>query len=244
MIALVSSGMAKYAAYQGNGQSMNALISQFPIAIQTIFGISGFDLSKASGFYGVLFIYIALMATIHAVLLGTDIISKEERDKTSEFLFVKPISRIKVITVKICAGLSNLIILNIVTLVSSLYFVNYFSKSSLADNDIMILIVGILFMQFLFFFIGTAIAAVIMKPKNSSSVATSVLLFTFILAFIININKNLENLKYFSPFKYFDAKTIMAAGKLDATYVFMSLAIIIAMIVVTYLGFSSKDLND
>ena len=35
------------------------------------------------------FFILLLMATIHAAMLGATIIAKEERDKTSEFLFVK-----------------------------------------------------------------------------------------------------------------------------------------------------------
>lgn len=243
MIALVASGMAKFAAYHSAGQSMTDLIAQLPQSIQIIFGFSGFDLSQASGFYGVLFIYIALMATVHAVLLGTDIISKEERDKTSEFLFVKPISRRKIITAKLLAGLLNIVTLNLITLLSSLYFVNYFGKATSLNQDVEILMGGLLFLQLLFFFAGTAIASASKKPKRSASIATSVLLFTFILSFLTNINQNLTNLKYLTPFKYFDAKTLMAAGRLDPIYLAVSLVLIVILAILTYITYTDRDLN-
>ena len=47
------------------------------------------------------------MATVHAAMLGADIISKEERDKTAEFLFVKPISRNKIIISKLLGSFSQ-----------------------------------------------------------------------------------------------------------------------------------------
>ena len=80
---------------------LSELMSQFPRSIQVITGISGFDLGTVSGYFGVMFLYIALLGTIHALLLGSNIIAKEERDKTSEFLFTKPISRSRVINGKI-----------------------------------------------------------------------------------------------------------------------------------------------
>jgi ABC-2 type transport system permease protein len=243
MIILIVSGMAKYSAYSGNSQSMSDLIAQFPKSIQIIFGINGFNLSNVAGFYGVLFIYIALTATIHAVLLGTDIISKEERDKTAEFLFVKPISRSKAITSKLFAGLFNILVLNLITLTASIYFVDYFSKSISANKDILILNIAILFLQLLFFFIGTAFAASIKKPKIALSIATAVLLFTFILSFIININSSLDCLKYLSPFRYFDAKIIMTTSGLSIGYVLLTLIVIITAIIITYFGFSKKDLD-
>ena len=66
-----------------------------------------------------LFLYIAVMGAVHAVILGSELISKEERDKTSEFLYAKPVSRPTALTGKLLAGLTNLIVLNLVTLVSS-----------------------------------------------------------------------------------------------------------------------------
>jgi ABC-2 type transport system permease protein len=243
MVALVGSGMAKYAAYQTAGQSITGLLAQFPKTLQIIFGLSGFDLTKASGFFGVLFLYIALMATVHAVLLGADLISKEERDKTSEFLFVKPISRAKIITSKLLAGLVNLVILNIVTLVSSIVFVNYFNKGGSITNDVLVLMAGLVFLQLLFFCIGVAIAAANKKPKASASLASSVLLFTFILSFLINFNARLNGLKYITPFKYFDAKTLITNGSLDPVYVSISLVIIAVLVVITYSTYLKRDLS-
>ncbi len=87
MLFLVMSGMAKYAAYKGAGQSVAEIMAGIPKSMQVIFGLSGFDLTKASGFYGILFLYMAVMAAVHAVLLGASVIAEEERDKTSEFLY-------------------------------------------------------------------------------------------------------------------------------------------------------------
>jgi len=243
MAVLVGSGMAKFATIQTTGQSVTDLISQFPQSIQTIFGLTGFDLTKASGYFGVLFMYIALMATVHAVLLGAGIISKEERDKTSEFLFVKPISRFRVITVKLSAGLINLIILNLATFGSSIYFIDYFSKGQSYIGDVAILMVGLLFLQLIFFFIGTMVAAVNEKPKSSASIATAILLFTFVLTFLININIKLDQLKYLTPFKYFDARDLMANGHLDSVYVTISLILIAFTIFLTYRSYDDRDLQ-
>lgn len=243
MIALVGSGMAKFAAYQSSGQSISSILAQFPKSIQVIFGISGFDLTRASGFYGVLFLYIVLMATVHAVLLGTDIIAKEERDKTTEFLFVKPISRTAVLTSKLTAGLINIIILNLVTLVSSVYFVSLVNKGGSEAADILVLMCGLFLLQLIFFMIGVAIAATSTKPKASPSRATSILLFTFILSMFININAGLDNLKYLTPFRYFDAHLLMANGRLDPVYVILSLVLIGGLIYTTFRTYDGRDLG-
>ena len=109
IIFMVVAGMGKYVALSNSSQSINDLFAQMPKSMQTLFGISSFDLSKASGYYGMLFLYLALMATIHAAMLGANIISKEERDKTAEFLLSKPISRNKIITAKLAAAIMNIL---------------------------------------------------------------------------------------------------------------------------------------
>ena len=57
---MVVAGMGKYVAYPSSGQSMNELLAQMPKSIQAIMGIGTFDLSKASGYYGMLFLYLVL----------------------------------------------------------------------------------------------------------------------------------------------------------------------------------------
>jgi ABC-2 type transport system permease protein len=243
MLALVASGMAKFATYSSSGQSITGLLAQFPESVKIIFGLSGFNLDKASGYFGVLFTYMALMATVHAVLLGAGIISKEERDKTSEFLFVKPISRIKVISAKLGAGIVNITALNLVTLASSVYFVNYFTKDMSFNSYILVSMSGLFILQLLFFFVGTVIAAIHKKPKTSASIATSVLLVTFILTFFINLNGKVDWLKYLTPFKYFDAKDMLDRGSLDPLFVVISAVLLAVMIGVTYRSYNSRDLN-
>lgn len=243
MVGLVASGMAKYDAYQGAGVSIEELFASLPKGVLVIFGMTGFDLTKASGFYGVLFLYIALMGAIHAALLGSHLISKEERDKTSEFLYAKPVSRSSTLTSKILAGLTMVAILNVTTLLSSFYFVNLFGKGESVGADIMVLMAGLFFLQLIFFTIGTAVAGVIRKPKAAPSIAMSVMFTAFLLSYLVNMSENLDFLKYLSPFKYFDAAVLMADGRLDPVYVVLSVVIVALAVFGTYRFYSARDLS-
>lgn len=243
MVLLIWASMVKYSAFKTSGQSVTEIIKQFPKSIQAIFGMTGFDLTTISGFYGVMFMYIALMATVHAVIIGSDIISKEERDRTTEFLFVRPVSRVKILTSKIGAGLVFLLIFNVVTWGSSYYFVDYYGKNSMSGDDLALLMAGLLLLQLIFFSVGVSAAAALKRAKLSGSIATSVLLFTFILTIFININEKLGDLKYLTPFRYFDAKDLLSNGNLDPVYVMISLILIAAMIASAYRNYISRDLS-
>ncbi|PLS03405.1 ABC transporter permease subunit [Neobacillus cucumis] len=240
---MVLSGMNKYANLYSSQQSMNDVMKDMPKSLQVIMGIGSLDLSKASGYYGMLFVYLLLMATIHAAMLGAAIIAKEERDKTTEFLFVKPVSRTTVITAKLLASLFNIVVLNLVTLFSSIAFMAKYSKREEVNHDIVILMAGMFILQLLFMVMGSAISALKKKSKKAASLSAGVLLLTFILSVAIDLNEGMKNLKYLSPFKYFEAKNVMYGGGLEPVYMVISGFLIIIFTSVTYLFYKKRDLN-
>ena len=134
MFLLVLSGMVKGANFTGSGQSINELLGIMPTSVKALLGFGAFDVSIISGYFAVLFIYMELTAAIHAALLGAGIISKEENAKTTEFILVKPVSRFAVITSKFIAALINIIIINIVSLISSLALVAAYNKGKDIDR--------------------------------------------------------------------------------------------------------------
>jgi ABC-2 type transport system permease protein len=240
---MVASGMGKYVSLSSSGQSMNDMLAGMPKSVLAILGIGDFDISTASGYYGLLFIYLLLMATIHAAMLGATIISKEERDKTAEFLFVKPVSRSTIITAKLLAALLNIVIINIVTFISSVILVRKYSEGEVITGDIAITMAGMFILQLLFMVIGSALASVKRKAKTAASLATSILLLTYVLSVAIDLNESMEGLKYFTPFKYFEAKNVMYGGGFDASFVLISVVLIVCLSAVTYAFYNKRDLN-
>lgn len=243
IIFLVVSSMAKYAGLSTSGQSMNELLAGMPKSLQAIMGTGTLDLSTAIGYFGILTIYLYLMATVHAAMLGANIISKEERDKTAEFLFVKPVSRSKIISSKLLAALVNIVIINIITWVSSFYMVKIFSEGESVSGDITTIMAAIFILQILFLVIGSAIAAVSKNPKKAGSISTGILLITYILSIVIDLNENIEYMKFLSPFKYFESKNVMFGGGLDPVFVLLSLSMIAVLTMGTFVFYKNRDLN-
>ncbi|WP_462410152.1 ABC transporter permease subunit [Neobacillus sp. Marseille-QA0830] len=240
---MVVSGMGKYEAYSSSGQSMDDLLADMPKSLAAVLGFNDLDVSKPSGYYGLLFLYLLLMATIHAAMLGATMIAKEERDKTSEFLFVKPVSRTRVITAKLLAAFVNIVLFNLVTYGSSVVIMGRYAKGGDMNGDIGITMAGMFILQVLFMLIGCAIAAVKRKPKSAASLATAILLLTYVLSVAIDLNEDIEPLKYLTPFKYFEAKNVMYGGGLDIVFVTLSIVITASLTAITYVCYRKRDLN-
>ncbi|MBS4212487.1 ABC transporter permease subunit [Neobacillus rhizophilus] len=240
---MVVSGMQKFAGLSSSGQSLNDLFQDMPKSLQVVMGVGALDMDKVSGYYGMLFIYLLLMATIHAAMLGATIIAKEERDKTSEFLFVKPVSRAKIITAKLLAAFTNIFIFTLVTWGSSIVIVGKYADGESVNGDIAITMMGMFILQLLFMAIGSSISALKRKPKKAASLASGILLLTFVLSVVIDLNGSIEFLKFVTPFKYFEAKNIMYGGGLDTVYVLISAVLFITLLTVTLIYYKKKDLN-
>lgn len=243
MAFLVISSMAKLGTLSSSGQNAAEILKAFPKPFLVIFGISGFDLQTAVGYFGVTFLYIALMATIHAAMMGANVIAKEERDHTAEFLYPKPVSRNKVVTAKLMAGLFNVLVLFAVTVGVSLWSVDYYAKTTEHSQIILTLLLGLLMMQLIFFALGAFFAGVFKNPKLPIVMSTSVLLTTYVIWVVIDLNSNFENLKYLTPFKYFDAATIINSGHLDSLYVAISAVLVVVMTLATYIFYNRRDLR-
>ncbi|SDM99515.1 ABC transporter permease subunit [Bacillus sp. OK048] len=240
---MVASGMVKYESLASSGQSMNEMLAGMPKSLLAVLGIGEFDISTASGYYGLLFIYLLLMATIHAAMLGATIIAKEERDKTSEFLFVKPVSRNRILTAKLLAAFVNILIINLVTFASSILLVGKYSEGGVVTGDIALTMGGMFILQMLFLVIGSSLAAVKKKSKTAASLATGVLLLTYLISVAIDLNENIEGLKYLTPFKYFEAKNVMFGAGFELSFVILATVLIAVLTVVTFIYFKKRDLN-
>lgn len=243
MLFMIIGGMAKYATYVGSGQSITELISKIPGTLRAVLGFGNFDLAKASGFYGMLYLYLLVMTTIHAVMLGANIIAKEERDKVTEFLMVKPMSRSRILTAKLAAGLANIAMLNLVTMALSISIVGQYSQGESITGAILILMAGMFVLQVVFLFLGTGISAISRDPKISASIATTVLLVAYLISVAVDMSSSLDVLRYLTPFKYFEAAPLLATGGFDAVYVVLSLGIIIVSGIATYFFYNRRDLS-
>lgn len=234
-------GVSKFSAYADNPEMLKILDS-FPPAMLEAFSLRSFNLTTVSGFYGIMFVYFGLMGAIAAAMWGSDIISKEERDKTVEFSLVLPVSRSRVITAKALAALVNCIALVLITWGVSLVAVRSYNPDQ-AFYDFAALEMQALFMiELLFLAIGLMLGSVMKRYRLAGSIAVGIILATYFMSVISAMHEKLDFLKWFTPFKYFDSSALFRSGRMDTTYLILSVAIIIVCMALAYLVYNRRDL--
>ncbi len=241
VIIFIFLGITEFSGYEGNPE-MVEVINEMPDAFLEAFQMDAFNLTTITGFYGVMFTYFALMATISAAMWGSDIISKEERDKTVEFALSLPITREKLVTAKILAAVVNCIALLIVIWGASVTSALPYDPDSDFHKFLFLCMLALFMMQLVFLAIGVFLGCAIKQHKRAGSVAVSLLLVTYFMSVISGLSKGLEFLKYFTPFKYFDPVMMLNESRIDLGYVLLSFGIIIVCLAGGYFTYARRDL--
>ena len=241
VILFVSVGVSKFSAYYNNPE-MLAILDSMPPAVLAAFSFEAFNLTTVSGFFGLMFTYFALLLTIAAAMWGSDIIVKEERDKTVEFSLTLPVTRSRLVTAKGLAALVNCVALLLVTWGISLVSARPYEPDAAFYPYLALMMLALFMMQVIYLAIGIFLGCAMQRYKLVTSVAVSVLLGTYFLSVISGLSKDLDFLKYFSPFKYFDAGMLLRESRLEPAFVGLSLAIVLASMVGAYLTYARRDL--
>lgn len=239
---VIFAGMIKYSSFKKTSVDINSLFESLPQGLLTVFGIGEVDLTKVEGYYTIFFLFFMLLAGIHAAMLGVILIAKEERDHSADFLFAKPVTRTRVITAKLSAGLVNLIVFNLLTWGTSLYYIALYNDGNPLSDKVMILMVALFILQVLFLSMGAVLGAALRTAKLASSAASAVLLGSFFISIGMDIEKKIDFLKYITPFNFFEAKSLMYGGSYEAWALVMSAVLITACLFFTYRQFGRRDL--
>ncbi len=242
LILLIVIGVAKFSAYYNNPSSLE-ILNSFPKAVLDAMSLRAFNLTTLTGFYGIMFIYFGLMGGIAAAMWGSDMISKEERDKTVEFSpgaagFTQP-GRHRQSPGgrgqlhRLCAGhLGNVRCRSADLQTRSRPFISFLAL----EMEAMFVI------ELIFLAIGLLLGCAMKQYKRSGSIAVAIILVTYFLSVISGMQANLDFLKYFTPFKYFDAAQMLNTGRMDVPFLLLSAAIIVVCMAAAYWAYNKRDL--
>jgi len=238
---LIMMAVAKFSAFASDPEMLKMLDSMPPALLDAL-SMRAFNLTTLSGFYGIMFTYFGLMGAIAAAMWGSDTISKEERDKTVEFSLVLPLSRSRVVTAKALAALVNCAAFVLIIWTVSLVAVQSYDPDQGFHDFLALEMRAVFAIELIFLSIGLLLGCAMKRYKFSGSTAVGIILATYFMSIISVMHKDLEFLKYFTPFKYFDASELFRSGKMDSMYLLLSAAIIAVCVAAAYWIYNKRDL--
>ncbi len=238
---LIMAVTAKFSAFVGDA-SMLKMLDTLPKAMLDVFNMRAFNLTTLTGFYGLIFVYFALMGAIAAAMWGSDLISKEERDKTVEFSLVLPVTRSAVVTAKALAGLVYCIAFVLITWGVSLVATRSFNPEPAFYSYLALEMQALLVIELIFLAIGLLLGCAMKQYKRSGSTTVAIILITYFLYVLASMQSDLDFLKYFTPFKFFDASQLLQSGHMDGFFLLLSAIIIAVSLIGAYWIYNKRDL--
>lgn len=230
----------EFESFAGNTEIIDAMQS-FEILFQAL-GASITDITTPEGYISLVSLYIFLPLTIYSGLLGSNIISKEEKDKTAEYLFTLPIKRVQVIKSKLIVAVIYSVLINVILL--SVICVSYlrFDRSDQYFSFIINLSIGVFLTQIIFLGIGMFLSSMLKQYKKSGSLTIAALMGTYLISVLITmVDGKLDFIKFLIPFQYFPASD-MLIGDFNVFYIILSIVIFAVTAAFTFIFYKKRDL--
>lgn len=229
----------------GMQELANAKMAAMPEALLEAFNLKDIpDFSKLDQYFAYVFQYIVIAGAIYGGILGAKSLIREESEGTIEFLYAQPVSRSKIVTMKILSSVIIFYIFVAVLAISSIGISLVVKPSDLKVLDLILdmklLFSGLFLIGVVFMSIGFLISVIVNNARLAMPISTGIFFITYLLGTFSGMIDNLEFLKHFSPFHYAVPSELIKNG-FEGVNLVLSVFIIILTIATTYLVYRKKD---
>ena len=243
LAVLVFAGMTKFLGFGGSGGAdITVLLGQFPKIFLVMFGMANVDVQSLGGYFSVLQFFVLICASIYAIHLGTNAVSREAVDKTYEFIFTKPRTRSYILSCKLFAGFCYLTAFCALNLIFSFLALPMLGIENTIPTTLILYAFVSLFVGLVFFSLAAMLSALFTRSEVGIKVSNTIFIITYILSVLFDLSENPAVIKIFTPLKYFEAADLIG-GKFDIVYTAVCLVISAAALFWAFLAFNKRDLN-
>ena len=205
------------------------------------FGMDRLNFGTLIGFYAVeCGNILSLGGAFYAAFCAVAVLSKEEKEKTTEFLLTHPVSRKRIVTEKL---ISVIILITAMNIIVYALAVGSFAAidETVPMKEMNLLHIAYYLMQIEIAGICFCISAFV--RKGSIGIGLGMATILYFLNLVANITESAEFLKYITPFGYCEAADIIADGSLDITLIAIGMAVTLCGIARAYIKYTKKDIH-
>lgn len=225
---------------KGQMESVSDIFSSMG-SFTAAFGMDQLNFGTLIGFYAVeCGNILGLGGAFYAALCAVGILSKEEKDRTAEFLLTHPVSRSRIVTGKLLAVLLQITSLNLI-----IYTLSAGSIAAVGEavpwKELSLLHLAYFLLQLELAGVCFGISAFL--RKSGAGLGLGIAAVAYFLNLVANITDKAAFLKYITPFGYCEGADIVTDGRLDGSMIALGLAAGVAGIAAAYLKYLKKDIR-
>jgi len=221
---------------------INEMMARFPPEMRAAFGLNDMDLTTVLGYYSFVFLFVQLCLAIQAGNYGFGLVSIEESELTADFLLSKPVSRGQVLTSKLLAALTALVVTGLVLSVSSLVSISLFRNGRDYDaQTLLLLLLSTVIFQLFFLGVGLLVSLLVRRVRSVTPYSLGLGFGAYILIAFSGLFGDVK-LELITPFKHLDAARIVHQGAYDTPLVLINVAVTVVCVAVSYWLYIRRDI--
>lgn len=242
LTALILFFFSIFPSFAEEAALMQEMMKKFPPALLEAFGMTKTDLSSLLGYYSFLFVFVQLCLAIQAGNYGFGLVSIEESELTADFLLSKPVSRGQVITSKLLAALSSLVITELVVWVATFIAIGIYGSNRDYDLAILVLVLfSMIVLQLFFLSVGLIISLLVKRVRSVTPYSLGLGFGAYVLAAFSGILGEVK-LEYITPFKHLDPAYIVRNGEFDMPLMLLNISITVIALIAGYWRYLRRDI--
>lgn len=220
------------------------MLSQYPEGFVELLSLDKLDMTNILHYFASRsYLFITIFGSIFSILLASGILSKEESERTIEFLISKPLTRNSIITQKL---------LCVLFYITSFYFIyaviNYIAMTALKWNDFnikgfLLVSIGPWLIGLFFASIGLLLSVFVTKTKSVFSISIGIVFGGYFLSVLASLIDKLEFMKYLNPFSYYNTQDLVIDEQIQMIYLVLTTIVVVLCVVLTYFFYNKKDIK-
>ncbi|HEY80687.1 MAG TPA: hypothetical protein EYP25_01775 [Anaerolineae bacterium] len=234
--------MVFFPTFANQAALLRELMTRFPREFLEAFGISRVDMSAVLGFYSFLFLFVQLLMAVQASLYGFGLVSVEEAEMTADFLLTRPVTRAQALTSKLLAAATALLLTDLALWLATPLILHAFRHGQTIDvRTLGLMLASLPPFQAFFLFVGVAVSLLAPRVRNATSYALGLAFGMYLLAAFSGMAGDVK-LEWITPFKQFDAQSIVLDRTWDLPLASLGLSIALIALVVSYWRYLHRDI--
>jgi len=243
LAGLLLTFMALFPSFSADMAVINQIMENFPPEFKAMFGLNALNFATLEGYFGFCFVLCQLCLAIQAANYGLSLVSVEEAELTADFLLTRPLSRPTILTSKLLATLTSLLVTQIILWAVSLASIAMFKGEVHYEPRAIFLLLGSgLIFQLIFFSVGLLLSLLVRRMHSVTPWSLGLAFGTYVISAFSGILGDVK-LEYLSPFKHFDPGQIIRDMHYDMRLVLLDGLLVVLAISVSYWLYQKRDIT-
>lgn len=227
-----------------NSENMEMLDEMMKIFPEEMLKAFNMDIASIDTTFGWLktegFVFVLLITGMYSAILGSNILLKEESDKTIEYLNSVPVTRKNIVCSKILCGLVYIILMT--AIIGIFNFIGLSLSGEFDKKLYIVLSITPILSGVVIFAVCLFLSTFTHKTKKTLGISLGFVFASYFLNILSEMGESTEFLKYISVFTLADIRNVIVNISINPIMIIVAIGITAICMILTIMHYEKKEL--